>query len=108
MGYDNRCFSSDLLAWRSPAMCGIHRDKRLLKDDWRLEQHRRAGDAPATAEQRALLAKLFADGTGAGTRRTPMPAPCRGAIAAHTSVLEKRFNRRMFSAQRRQHRHRRR
>ena len=43
MGYDQRCFSSELLACAVDGHVCIHRDKKLLKDKWRLQ---RVGDPP--------------------------------------------------------------
>ncbi|MDN5782434.1 MAG: DUF2207 domain-containing protein, partial [Luteimonas sp.] len=95
MGYDNRCFSSDLLASAVDGQVRIHRDKHLLKDAWRLESLP-APDAHASAGQRMLLEKLFADGPELELTNSNA-STLRDAIAGHTGLLEKRFNPRMFT-----------
>jgi uncharacterized membrane protein YgcG len=61
MGHDSRGFSADLLALAVDGQLRIHRDKRLLRDTWRLE--RLPGEERGTDEaQRGMLAKLFAGG----------------------------------------------
>jgi uncharacterized membrane protein YgcG len=95
MGYDNRCFSSDLLASAVDGRVRIHRDKRALKDAWRLESLP-AADAHAGAGQRLLLEKLFAGGPELELTNSNASI-LRDAIVGHTSLLEKRFNPRMFS-----------
>ena len=49
MGYDMRCFSSDLLALAVAGKVRIHRDKRLLKDDWELERVDASAPSPLIA-----------------------------------------------------------
>jgi uncharacterized membrane protein YgcG len=95
MGYDNRCFSSDLLASAVDGRVRIHRDKHLLSDKWRLERLADPG-AQVGAGQRLLLEKLFADGPELELAKDNA-STLRDAIAAHTGLLEKRFNPRMFS-----------
>ena len=95
MGYDNRCFSSELLAGAVDGQLRIHRDKQLLSDTWRLE--RLAGaEPPAGAGQRLLLEKLFADGPELELT-SKSAAPLRDALARHAALLEKRFNPRLFT-----------
>ena len=95
MGYDNRCFSSELLAGAVAGQLRIHRDKQLLSDTWRLE--RLAGaEPPARAGQRLLLEKLFADGPELELTSSSA-APLRDALARHAAWLEKRFNPRLFT-----------
>ncbi|MET0813688.1 MAG: DUF2207 domain-containing protein, partial [Pseudoxanthomonas sp.] len=61
MGYDTRCFSSDLLSLAVAGMVSIHREKGLLSDDWELEKIE--GGVPlATVEQKALESNLFKGG----------------------------------------------
>jgi uncharacterized membrane protein YgcG len=95
MGYDNRCFSSDLLACAVDGLVRIHRDKHLLSDKWRLERLADPG-AKVGAGQRLLLEKLFADGPELELANDNA-STLRDAIAGHTGALEKRFNPRMFS-----------
>jgi uncharacterized membrane protein YgcG len=94
MGYDNRCFSSDLLACAVDGLVRIHRDKHLLSDEWRL-QRLSSPDAHAGAGQRLLLGKLFGDGPELKLEKA-RASTLREAISAHTAALEKRFNPSMF------------
>lgn len=95
MGYDQRCFSSDLLACAVDGGVRIHRDKRLLKDKWRLE---RTGGIPAsaTAAQRTLLAKLFSGSATELDLDNSHASTFQAAIAAHTALLKQRFVPAMF------------
>lgn len=96
MGYDNRCFSSDLLACAVDGGVRIHRDKKLLKDAWRLE---RTGALSATAAEgeRALLDRLFSGGSNALELDSSNASRVQGAMAAHTAHMKKRFQPAMFS-----------
>lgn len=94
MGHDSRGFSADLLALAVDGQLRIHRDKRLLKDSWRLER------VPAQAEaadqaQRGMLARLFAggpelelDNSKAGTMQA--------AQQGHAKALAARYQPAMF------------
>lgn len=95
MAYDTRCFSADLLASAVDGAVEIHRDKRLLKDAWRLTTT--GGDgAVATAEQRALLQRLFTRGVTTLELDNANAATMRVAIAQHTQALAKRFQPALF------------
>ena len=95
MAYDTRCFSADLLASAVDGAVEIHRDKRLLKDAWRLTST--GGDgAAATAEQRALLQRLFTGGSSTVELDNANAATMRVAIAQHTHALAKRFQPALF------------
>ncbi len=58
---DTRAFSADVLALAVAGRLTIHRDKALLRDDWRLQRSSAAGP-PLTAGQETLLADLFKQG----------------------------------------------
>lgn len=94
MRYDNRCFSSDLLACAVDGLVRIHRDKHLLSDKWRLERLA-APDAHAADGQRLLLDRLFRDG-GDLELDKDNASTLREAISRHAMALEKRFNPSMF------------
>ena len=96
MAYDTRCFSADLLASAVEGAVQIHRDKRPLKDAWRLTWSGGDGEAVSTAEQRALLQRLF---TGHGTTLeldNANASTMQVAIAQHTHALAKRFQPALF------------
>ncbi|HEY5970488.1 MAG TPA: DUF2207 domain-containing protein [Pseudoxanthomonas sp.] len=97
MGYDMRCFSSDLLALAVAGKVRIHRDKRLLKDDWELEKVDASAPSPLIAEQQTLLTKLFVDGKPTLELKNTNATTVSGAQAAHSTVLEKRFKPDLFN-----------
>ena len=95
MGYDTRCFSADLLASAVDGAVEIHHDKHLLKNAWRLTRTASAA-AVSTAEQGALLQRLF---TGPGTTvalDNANAAIMQAAIAQHAKALAKRFQPALF------------
>lgn len=95
MKYDNRCFSADLLAAAVAGAVRITRAKRLLGSKWTLA--RDAGpDAVHSAEERALLQRLFAGGREALELDNSNAAIMQGAIKAHGDVLKGRFQPSMF------------
>ncbi|MDQ3618410.1 MAG: DUF2207 domain-containing protein [Pseudomonadota bacterium] len=94
MGYDTRCFSADLLACAVDGAIGIHRDKRRLKDQWRL-QKTGAGSA-ATAEQRTLLAGLFSGSETMLELDNANAATMQSAIRQHGKALATRFQPALF------------
>jgi uncharacterized membrane protein YgcG len=94
MGHDNRGFSSDLLALAVAGQLRIHRDKRLLKDSWRLERL----PAPAgTADeaQRGMLARLFAGGPELQLDNSKA-STMQAAQQAHAKALTARYQPAMF------------
>src|SRR5690606_18155085 len=90
MGYDNRCFSSDLLLDAVEGRLRIRRDEQLLGDAWHLTSlgmpRGDAGDG-----RREVLAKLFADGPELELDNSNAKA-IGGARLLHAKQLEKRFN----------------
>src|SRR5690606_4068263 len=94
MGYDNRCFSSDLLLNAVEGLVRIRRDKQRLGDAWHLTSlGTPRGDA--REGRREVLAKLFADGPELELDNSNAKA-IGGARLLHAKQLEKRFNPRMF------------
>jgi len=86
MGYDMRCFSSEVLALAVAGCLRIVRDKGFFKDEWRLE---RAGVPAegASACQRALFAGLFKDGSPLVLKNTNA-STVSGARRAHSKAIE--------------------
>ena len=96
MRYDTRCFSSDLLSLAVAGNLRIHREKGKLKDAWELEKTDTDTDTPVSAEQEALLAKLFPGGTRTLELKNTNAANVSGAQLAHSRLLEKRFKPALF------------
>lgn len=95
MGYDTRCFSSDLLSLAVAGNVDIHREKGLLKDDWELL--RTSASVPlATGEQDTLQTHLFPDGSRALILKNTHASIISAAQSAHSSALEKRFKPALF------------
>ena len=90
MGYDTRCFSSDLLSLAVAGNVDIQREKGLLKEEWEL--FRTSASTPlATREQDALQARLFPDGCRSLALKNTNAAVVSAAQLAHSRALEKRF-----------------
>jgi uncharacterized membrane protein YgcG len=89
MRYDTRCFSSDLLSMAVAGGLRIHRENGILKDSWELEKTD-AGLA-GSAEQQALLDKLFPGKARTLELKNTNAANVSGAQLAHSNLLEKRF-----------------
>ena len=90
MGYDTRCFSSDLLSLAVSGDVRIHREKSFLSDDWELERTSSARP-PENGEQSILLAKLFTDGTDRLELKNTNATIVSAAQAAHAAALDKRL-----------------
>ena len=63
MGYDMRCFSSEVLALAVAGCLRVMRDKGFFKDEWRLESTGTAPPAGSRQCQRDLIEGLFKDGS---------------------------------------------
>ncbi len=61
--YDNRCFAADLVQMSVKGLIAIHRERKFLSDDWRLEKLKSSSDADLTPSEQALFAHLFASGS---------------------------------------------
>jgi uncharacterized membrane protein YgcG len=95
MGYDTRCFSSDVLAMAVAGHLRIHHEDGWLKDGWGLERTD-VGSPPADSTQRSLLASLF-PGTATRIELTKSNATTLSrARQTHTSALEKELSPRYF------------
>ncbi len=96
MGYDNRCFSADLLSLAVDGSLSIERDQGFLKDKWELQRTPGSNAAPGTEEQRALLSRLFAGGSDTLELDNSNASEISRARQAHLSQLSKRFIPSMF------------
>jgi uncharacterized membrane protein YgcG len=95
MGYDTRCFSSDLLALAVDGDVRIHRQDKLLKDAWTL-QRLHPGASHATVSQRALLDKLFRGGSDELKLDNTNASTMQSAQAAHTAALKAQYQPSLF------------
>ena len=86
MGYDMRCFTSDVLALAVAGCLRIVRDKGFFKDEWRLE---RASVPPegSPSVQRALFARLFKDGSSTLVLKNTNASTVSSARSAHSSAI---------------------
>jgi uncharacterized membrane protein YgcG len=95
MGYDTRCFSSDLLALAVDGDVRIHREDKLLKDAWTLQRLHPAA-SHATAAQRALLDKLFRGGSEELKLSNSNASTMQAAQSAHTEALKAQYQPSLF------------
>jgi hypothetical protein len=109
MGYDNRCFSSDLLDLavaghlsihqKDPPATGLRRFLPSQRREWWLE--RNGSDPsrparPAQPPQLEALAKLFPAGAGRLELKDSNHAILQGAEAAHRKALDRELHGRYF------------
>ncbi|MFC7302047.1 DUF2207 domain-containing protein [Cognatiluteimonas weifangensis] len=95
MGYDTRCFSSDLLALAVAGEVRIQRQDKLLKDAWTLQRQAPA-TAHATGPQRALLDRLFRGGGDELALASRNATTLQAAQAAHTAALKAQYQPSLF------------
>jgi uncharacterized membrane protein YgcG len=100
MGYDTRCFSSDLLALAVDGDVRIHREDKLLKDTWTLQRLHptgsQAGASHASASQRVLLDKLFRGGRDELKLSDSNASTMQSAQSAHTGALKAQYQPALF------------
>jgi uncharacterized membrane protein YgcG len=96
MGYDMRCFSSDILALAVAGCLRIERKKQFLKDEWSLERVEEGPISDLTDSQRALHAALFAGGKPSLVLKNTNARRVSSARNAHTRALDKLFHPRYF------------
>lgn len=98
MGYDPRCFSSDVLSLAVAGQLRIHCDDRfLLKDQWSLERVGPAGDpteeaADVTTPQRVLLERIFVGGEPSIDLKSANAKTLSAARSAHQQVLDETYH----------------
>jgi uncharacterized membrane protein YgcG len=95
MGYDTRCFSSDVLALAVAGHLRIHHEDGWLRDGWGLERTG-AGSPPADPSQRTLLDALFRGGAKRIELKKSNATTLAAARQAHTSALETELQPRYF------------
>jgi uncharacterized membrane protein YgcG len=95
MGYDMRCFSSEVLALAVAGCLRIVRDKGFFKDEWRLERAAvpPEGSPPA---QRALFARLFKDGSPTLVLKNTNASTVSSARRAHSSAIDRAMEPRYY------------
>jgi uncharacterized membrane protein YgcG len=95
MGYDMRCFSSDVLSLAVAGCLRIVRDKGFFKDEWRLE---RAGVPPegSSSGQRALFAGLFKNGEPVLVLKNTNASTVQGARSAHATAIRQLLQPRFY------------
>lgn len=94
MRHDALCFSADVLSLAVAGHLRIHREKGLLKDEWRLE--RTSGGGGTAPEQEVLLQGLFRHGPSLELDRKNAPT-LQSAMAAHARSLKERFHGSLFN-----------
>lgn len=103
MGYDVRCFSSEVLALAVAGRLRIERQKRLFSEEWTLHINNTptaAGSALKPAQQ-ALLDHLFAGGKQFLQLSKSNAATLSAARFAHSATLEKDADPRYFKRNKR-------
>jgi hypothetical protein len=88
MGYDMRCFSSDILAMAVAGHVRIQREKGFLKDDWTLERVSNANADALSQSQRQLLDSLFIGGKTSLELKKSNATGISAAKQAHSSALD--------------------
>ncbi|HKU14721.1 MAG TPA: DUF2207 domain-containing protein, partial [Steroidobacteraceae bacterium] len=88
MGYDMRCFSSDVLALAVAGCLRIVHDDGFFKDQWSLESTGTAPPASASAGQRALLDRLFKDGERTLILKKTNASTVQAARTAHAKAID--------------------
>jgi uncharacterized membrane protein YgcG len=96
MGYDDRCFSADVLAMAVAGHLRIHHDDGWLSDGWGLERAGARSSPPTDPGQRKLLEGLFPGGVTRIELRKANATTISGARRAHDSALEEAAQPRYF------------
>jgi uncharacterized membrane protein YgcG len=88
MGYDMRCFSSEVLALAVAGCLRIVQDKGFFKDEWRLESTGTPPPEASSAGQCALLAGLFQDGETTLVLKNTNASQLSAARRAHSKAID--------------------
>ena len=96
MGYDNRCFSADLLACAVDDHLHIRREREGKTTRWDIQRTRAGANTLPTMEQRALLTALLPDAQDAITLEAGDGERVREARRAHEAALRRRCQPAMF------------
>lgn len=97
MGYDMRCFSSDILALAVAGCLRIARDEGFFKDEWRLESTGTAPPAGTSAAQRALMEHLFKGGERVLVLKKSNASQLSAARRAHSRAINDVLQPRYFN-----------
>lgn len=95
MGYDTRCFSAEVLALAVGGHLRINRDKKFLKDSWRLERNGAASSRASTGDS-VLLSLLFPDGRKTLELKNTNASIVSAAQDTHKKELDREFHPRYF------------
>jgi uncharacterized membrane protein YgcG len=95
MGYDTRCFSAEVLALAVGGHLRINRDKKFLKDSWKLERNG-ATSPPASGGNSVLLNLLFPGGVKTLELKNTNASIVSAAQDAHKKELDREFHPRYF------------
>jgi len=96
MGYDARCFSSDVLDLAVTGHLEITRDKGFLKDEWQLHRTHGGVEAELPQSQRTLLRGLFPGGIPTITLKNTNATVLSAAREAHKKALSKHYSPKYF------------
>jgi uncharacterized membrane protein YgcG len=95
MGYDMKCFSSDVLALAVAGHLRINREDHFLKDAWSLDRNGHES-LPSSPAQIALLKGLFKHGDQSIELKDKNAATISSARNAHKKALDGEFQPRYF------------
>lgn len=90
MGYDDRCFTADVLALAVAGHLRIHQDGKRRKEKWRLEQT--SSGAHGAPSERALLRELFEGRPSVVTLEQKNGPTLRAARSAQRQVLDEQLH----------------
>jgi hypothetical protein len=95
MGYDMKCFSSDVLALAVAGHLRINREDHFFKDAWSLDRNGQRSP-PTSPAQIALLTGLFENGDQSIELKNTNAATISAARTAHRNALDEEFQPRYF------------
>ncbi len=93
--YDDRCFAADLVHMSVKGLVTIHRERKFLSDDWRLEKCSESSDADLTPSERGLFSHLFAAGNEIELDQKNHSI-LGEAMRQHKKLVKRRFKPRYF------------
>jgi hypothetical protein len=96
MGYDPRCFSSDVLALAVVGRLKIHNERRRFSEQWRLERSDEGTPPPVTGPEAALFGRLFPAGRRSLELKKTNASTMQSARDAHSGALDRALHPRYF------------
>jgi uncharacterized membrane protein YgcG len=96
MGYDMRCFSADVLALAVAGRLRIDREKRLFKDEWRLDRADGNATTAISPGQQTLLSGLFPGGKDSLVLKSTNAEIVQSARNGHQKMLNSEYQPRYF------------